>query len=175
MIPQTKSPQPTPTIDLRAITRYPKLCKTRVILYWDWNRENAFEWILAGQSQIMLSDRKNDNVSLDARMDATDREHDSAYAFKLPIIGLRLEHVWYHTSHFVAWVNPNEPEDFNVPDAGYNPTKDPNAYRCKECKGKEAHIIVPNFVPPSNLPLFELVKGKKIEIEIGPAYPKEEE
>ncbi len=167
--------QPIPTIDLRGVTRDTTLCTTIVQLHWDW--QTQFRWILAGQCQLR-TDRKPEHITLDARMEgATDREHDAAYAFKLPIIGHRFEHVHYHTTTFTAWVNPNAAEDFHVPAStfkpkGYDLRKHPESYPCEDCKGEEAHIIVPYFVPPVDRELYNLVKGKMVTIEIGPTYPE---
>lgn len=168
--------QPTPTLDFRQITREPKLCRTVVTLHWDFRTE--FQWILAGQCQIR-TDRKAHNITLDARMEgATDREHDSAYAFQLPIIGHTFERVDYHTTILTAWINPNEPDDFRLSAStakpkGYDLRKHPEAYKCKECKGADSHTVVPYFVPPPFPKLFQLVAGKRITIAIGPAYPEQ--
>jgi hypothetical protein len=45
------------------------------------------------------------------------------------------------------------------------------AIRCKKCRPQ--HVIVPEGYfggPPTDLELFKLVRGKKVEIKIGPAF-----
>ncbi len=165
--------QPTPTIDLRPITRDPHLCRPSFTLHWDWETEST--WIMAGQCQLR-TDRKPDSISLDARMDgATDREHDAAYAFQLPIIGHRFEDVLYHVTTLTAWISPNALSNFHVPAStfkpkGYDLRNHPESYNCESCKGDDAHIIVPYFVPPVDAELYKLVRGKRVTIRIGPPH-----
>ena len=111
----------------------------------------------------------------------TDFEHDSAWALRLPLIGLTWDGllVHYHTAHLLAWVDPDDLDGFNVPGPGYDPAKLPGAHKCKDkqCLKNDptGHIIVPegNYVPPTNPVLYRQVRGKMLEITIGPT-PKED-
>ena len=168
---QPEKEQPLPTIDLSKICRRSAQCKTRVQVEWDW--ETRFDWILAGEAQLcQQNDRHDGRWRLQAYLVAgvTDFEHDSAYALRLPLVGVTLDSVLYHAMSFTAWIDPNaetdKSSDFRVPPPKYNPMKDPGAHKCKVCKGKNAHVIVPEgmYVPPFDAKLYELVRGKKVNI-----------
>lgn len=173
-----------PLTDLRPISRDVKRCVAVVVLKVDWDSQNDTKWLILGSASIVRrgGDRHEGQWSLQARMDSTDFEHDSAYVLQLPLIGLQLDGlaVYNHHAHFVAWVDPNNPGDFHVPSPGYDPRKEEGAHRCKhpQClkddKGKkiEAHIVVPEgfYVPPFNLELYKMVRGKKVEIRMGPVF-----
>jgi hypothetical protein len=105
-------------------------------------------------------------------MDATDFEHDSAYALSLPLIGLEFQGVHYHQTQIRAWVGVN-PEHFHVPLPGYDPTKHPKAVVCTNCPKK--HPIVPEgfYFPPFERELFKKIRGREVLIKVGPA-PSEE-
>jgi len=159
--------------DLRPITRDADKCRTVVTIHLDWQTKE--KWLEFGQAQIRFQQESRPSDGrhrLEARMTAgvTDFEHDSAYALRLPIVGLTFQGTDYHQTHFTAWVDPNEADhDFHVPRSGYNPMRHKDAWKCKECKGKESHIIVPEgfYVPPYDAELYEVVRGKRIEILIG--------
>ena len=172
-----------PMTDLRPISRDAERCVATVILRVDWDSRNNMEWLVLGAASIVKRSEKCEGQwSLQARMDATDFEHDSAYVLQLPLIGLTLDGlaVYNHIAHFVAWVDPNNPGDFHVPRPGYDPTKEDGATICKrkECVKTEkgvtshGHVIVPEgfYVPPFDLELFKMVRGKKVEIRMGPVF-----
>jgi hypothetical protein len=157
----------------------------QVTIELGWGPDGRIErvnWLVFGQANLRPSrDRPDGRWRLDARMTGgvTDFEHDSAYALKLPLIGVVFENVDYHASVFTGWVDPNinvdDSSEFRVPRQGYDPTKLPDAHMCKtgECK-KNPHIIVPEgfWLPPFDLELYRAVRGKKVEIRISPVYPK---
>lgn len=168
--------------DLRAITRDTDKCRTVVALYLDDYTRTS--WLRFGQAQLS-SERLAGQYRLEARMTegVTDFEHDSAYALRLPLIGVQLDgsFVRYHTTYLIGWIDPNAEEDFHVPDPGYDPAKLQDAYRCRDARclrdNPDGHIIVPEgyYVPPSNPHLYKLVAGKRVEIAIGPAWPERSE
>jgi hypothetical protein len=45
----------------------------------------------------------------------------------------------------------------------------PDAYECKSEHCEELHIIVPegNYVPPNDVELFKMVRGRFVEITFG--------
>jgi hypothetical protein len=163
--------------DLRGISRRAEACLTTVRIFLDpGDDRNGMDWILCGSSDLHTTrDRPTGKWILSARMTegVTDVEHDSAYVFKLPLVGLTFTDVYYHTSRFSAWVDPNVGEwlpDFRVPLPGYDPTKHPEAFICTDCK--ESHVIVPEgfYVPKFEANLYKLVAGKQVEISIGAVY-----
>ena len=197
MIKKHREPKPAPIemsppireapaeTDLRGISRAADCCLTTVILRVDWDIK--LKWLVFGLAELCRqSDSKNDGRwRLEGRMTSgvTDVEHDSPYVVRLPLIGLQLDGlaVCYHTTHFVAWVDPNDPTGFHVPGPGYDPTKHKNAVLCKvkSCREEspKGHILVPPgfYVPPFDPELFRLVRGKQVEIQIGPVFKGEEE
>jgi len=154
--------------DLTSITRDADKAHTRVRILED-KYEPSKPWLDFGELQLRNEGRI---CWLAAYLSngVTDFEHDSAYALRLPIIGLRFEAIMYHTTYITAWVDPDGTEDFNVPRPGYNPAKHPESVMCNsEYCVREPHIIVPQgfYVPPFDEELFEAVRGKKLEITVG--------
>lgn len=108
----------------------------------------------------------------------TDREHDSAYACRLPLIGVEMESIQYHHTVVVAWIDPDNPEDFRVPLPGYDPRTHPEAVLCEDpdClkmpteEGGGPHIIVPEgfYCPPFHDDLYRAVRGQRVEITFFP-------
>jgi len=177
--------------DLREVTRHSDLCLTVVSIQTvSWDRNSRVKWLVCGQSRLCpQNDRPDGRWKLEAYLPSgvTDFEHDSAYAFRLPLIGVQFEGVSYGQTTVLAWIDPNEdPElgmsDFHVPRPGYNPMKLPGATLCKAkdhgytCH-KKPHMIVPekHYVPPTDKDLYEAVKGKRVEILFSPVFPKKED
>ena len=160
--------------DLSDITRRSDRAMTTVIIQPDYRGINEpLKWLEFGEAQL----RKEERICwLSAYLteDVSDFEHDSAHALRLPLIGLEFKHLWYQSAYFRAWVNPNNPDDFRVPRAGYNPMKHPDAYTC-EAEYCEPHIIVPEgyYCPPHDVELYDAVKGREVEIIIGLRHKEE--
>ena len=151
--------------DLTDITRNSKIAKTTVYLQDRYG--NKVPWLILGEVEVR-NEGKICWLSAYLTEGVSDFEHDSAHAVRLPLIGLKLDHVWYHTTYITAWIDPNDSESFHVPKPGYNPMKHPEACMC-EADYCEPHMMVPPgyYVPPHDAELYEAVKGKKIEISIG--------
>ena len=181
MSPKVITPQP-PTLnivketDLRSITRDSARLRTDVILLEDPDGCRQIRWLMAGESRLTRNDHLNIWL-LEAHLGggATDPEHDTAYAFRLPLIGLTFEMVAWHDARFSAWVDPNVGAEevggsFHVPWPGYDPAKAPGAVVCKSKSCHKRHVIVPEglYVPPFDPALYEAVRGKRVAIHIGP-------
>jgi len=170
------------TVDLRPITRRADTCLTTVHVHMDWDERRKVKWLVFGEAHIQKFERKSQYL-LKAYLpaDVTDFEHDSAYAFRLPLVGLELDPLVlsYHQVSFVAIVDPNNPEDFRVPRPGYDPLKMEGTTTCtyhERCKAKP-HLIVPEGFyagPPFDRELYEMLRGKRVEIAVGPAPSKKE-
>jgi len=153
-------------VDFRSITRDADKCLTKVYIYMGhkWEGHEAMqEWLTFGSCYL----RNEDSLCwLAAYMNygITDFEHDSAYALRLPLIGLKFLRVFNHATHLEAYVDPDNASEFCVPSPGYNPTMLKEAYECPDCK--EHHMIVPEgyYVPPFNEELYNIVRGKKLDI-----------
>ena len=165
---------PIEEIDLRGISRYSENLKCTVYIREpeSWRDE---PWIHLGQ--VSFRNIGKGKADLIARMDATDFEHDSAYVIVLPIIGLRLDEVYYHQTILEGWICPEDgPDNFHVPSSSdYDPTKLPDAYICEDERCNR-HPIVPEgyYVPPFDEKLFNRVRGCRVKIYLGPAKDFEE-
>lgn len=171
--------------DLRSITRHSDRCLTVVnVQLVNWDSRTRVEWLVCGQASIQKPSNPDlGQYTLKAYLPAgvTDFEHDSAYAFQLPLIGIELVSVDYSQTTLRAWVDPEGSEDFRVPRPGYNPMELPGAKTCKlkvhghQCY-KNPHKMVPEGYfagPPPDEELFEAVRGKRVEILFSPVYPKD--
>lgn len=168
--------------DLRDITRESDLCETIVRLSLDWNRDSVrrpeIDWLKFGQAQLCR--QKESSFEGCWRLEAylkegvTDFEHDSAKALSLPLVGVQLAPIGidYHRTHLIAWVDSSQDdyENFHVPRPGYNPMAHPKAYICESEHCEAPHPIVPEgfYIPPFDVELFNFVRGKKVEIIVGP-------
>lgn len=168
-----------PVLDLRAMSRDSDTCLTQVSLFPDWDSKNGFVWIQAGQTSLRQK-RNGDPIfghTLTCYLNkgATDVEHDSAYLFQLPLVGLTFVSLFYHQVTFGAYIDPTldtsyDGDRFSVPNPDYDPFKE--ADRCKSCKGKEAHKFVP-YLPPNNMALYQKIKGMRVEVVVSPVMPDE--
>lgn len=171
------------TVDLRSITRRSDKCLTTVMLQLTWDEREKVKWLVFGEAHIQKFERKGQYL-LKAYLPAgvTDFEHDSAYAFRLPLMGLEMDELFlsYHQTRLRAIVDPNNSDDFRVPRPGYDPLKMEGTHTCKaydQCKEKP-HLIVPEGFyagPPFDRKLFELVRGKRVEIIVGQPHDEEDE
>ena len=159
------SKQLIPTLDLRGLTKPASLTIVKLFPS-SWNETQAFDWILAGEVNLNLNRR---DASLDCRLDrCRDREHSAAFAFDLPLIGVTVKGVGRGIVTFEAWVDPNHEHAFYVPSPGWDPRKDAKPCPDRGCE-EEPHFIT-DFLPPPNPELYQKVKGKKVEISIGPVF-----
>jgi hypothetical protein len=155
--------------DLRSITRSEQ-CITDVYLIHDYKQ---VPWLRFGAAQLRHNERTRSS-SIAARLTAgvTDFEHDSAYAMRLPLIGVEFEKEFEYSIVLLhGWVDPSASEDFHVPLPGYDPSSLPGATVCKDARCSEPHPIVPEMHfagPPSKdcRELYEKVRGKRVEIRI---------
>lgn len=155
-------------LDLRPISRSSDLCEVTVTLENIQHLRN-FLWIRAGQADLRLERRQWLNVR--GPDGVTDSEHDSVHILSLPLIGVTMQHVFSHNVTISAYIDPSEVQDFRVPPPDYDPTKHPEAYTCKDPRCERPHIISPRcYQAPVNPDLFEIVRGKKVEIVFGPVF-----
>jgi len=175
-----------PEIDLRRICRNSDRYETR-ITYKD-DMYNRREWLRLGQASLTpleggdvrrwylksyLAPRNAEETS------PTDFEHDSAFACRLPLVGVELKIINHGNTVVTGWIDPNAydglHEDFHVPaDSDYDPRSHPNAVMCEveNCikgplkNGYGPHIIVPEdfYVPPFCAELYNEVRGRFVEI-----------
>lgn len=172
-----------PNMDFRPLSRNADKILTTVILYTDHERS---EWIKLGE--ISLRERGNNFNgiwSLGAYLsNATDFEHDSAHLMKIELVGVTFTAVEYGQTRFEGFIRGDAEDDFRVGGPDYNPLTLKGAHICKgtrkdRCKWADGkpHPIVPEgfYVPPANVELFNIVRGRRIEVITGPVKSKEEE
>lgn len=164
-----------PHTDLREITRRSDLCETTIDIIDEYDRVRH-RWITCGEASVQMPDgRSRDLVRLTSYLGrgATDFEHDSAFAFQLPLIGWRFENAFYQKVSFIAWVPAlGDPGDFAVPDPGYNPFEMEDTENCdlEHCEHLHHPIVSEGkYIPTGNDELYKRVTGRKVRVTFGPA------
>ena len=154
-------------LDLRAVTRDSNRAFCYIQL--DADHEGMKPWIECGRIEIQSRGEKFPQL-LAARADygVTDFEHDSAYIFRIPVVGVRLDMVYQGGTTLVCWI-AGDADDLRVPTSSdYDPTKLPGAFRCTDCE--KHHDMVPEGAyagPPPDPKLFALLVGRRLEIRFG--------
>jgi hypothetical protein len=171
-VPTKKAVVTEPSIytDLRGITREADKVVTEVTL--DIGKRTP--WLVFGQANLRpVEHGRVWFLESYLKDDATDGEHDSAYALRLPLIGVTLDGIYYHTTRIEAWVYPGNFHDFRVPLPGYDPFKLEGSGTCKRCEPH--HLMVPEgfYVPPFDQKLFEFARGLRVDISIGDVMPED--
>lgn len=160
--------------DLLSVSRSPDRCRTSVSIRLDWDWKQT--WLLFGACQLSATNQGRTHY-LEGRASegVTDFEHDSVVLVRLPLIGVQFDNllVHGHTTHLVAWVDsePSRKENFHVPRPGYDPASRKDAWTCQDQGCQKPHRVVPEgfYVPPFDEELYEAVRGREVEIRIGPA------
>jgi hypothetical protein len=169
---KTKETEPLVQLtDLTAISRDADRCVTVVTLYQESLRQSPVQWLRYGRGNLypMNNHHRPGLWVLAARLGrgATDPEHDSAFAFKLPLVGVEIERVEEGNVWAYGFVDAYDGEEFHVPRPGYDPFKRATICRHMACGNK--HPIVPEgcYVPKHDAVLYEAVKGRLVEIRMG--------
>ncbi len=155
--------------DLTAITRSSDKVQTIVRLCDEFGQRES-EWLVLGECGIRLARESLRPARwwLQAYLNqgATDWEHDSAFALRLPLVALEMQMVLGSNVFLGAIIDGRDPEEFRVPPPGYDPISDGDTCESEHC-GKR-HPIVPEgrFLPPENPELLRAVVGRQVEILI---------
>lgn len=167
-----------PELDFRKLSRNADKILTSVVLVTDLTRT---AWIQLGE--IMLRERDASHYRGVWRLgaylqDATDFEHDSAWLLQIDLIGVEFTAVEYGQTRLHGYIKADSEEDFRIGNADYDPIA-----AGKECKGTKKeycrrgtpHVIVPEgfYVPPVNAELFNIVRGRRVEITTGLSHKEE--
>jgi hypothetical protein len=167
--------------DLRHITRSGAGVLMVVVSLEDLGRRDV--WLRAGGATLRWH-KNGAELRAYLRDGATDFEHDSAFAFTLPLIGLQMDYGFgvCGSIYFEGWVSP-DPEMFRVPGPGYDPLS--SSYTSTLCSGKdcggEPHRIVAseNYSgPPHDKSVDQrqaLVAGRRVSIQLYPWRPEKTE
>jgi hypothetical protein len=149
----------------------------RTWVHVEMDDESQARWLVFGAASLMpFPDRRDGRWILEGCIsgNVTDFEHSTARLARLPLIGLQFQHTSQGQARFVAWVDPNlDPgyhSDFHVPRPGYDPRTHAKTSKCDDphCSNK-GHLVVPEgfYVPPFDLDLYKLVRGKKVLLILG--------
>lgn len=158
-------------LDLRSITRDSHLVQATV---WIGHEHEQVQWIITGRAS--LEERGNGRWNFSARCSygVVDTEQDSAYAVNFDLIGVTSVGASSSRARYHGWIAiEDRMSGFNVPEPGYDPVKEPGAYKKKIKSGdfEDELTFVPNYLPPDNNKLFRKVYGQRVMIVFGP--PKE--
>jgi len=155
--------------DLTSITRSADKVKTVVYLCDEFGHREL-KWLVFGEC-CLLPARENQRPTrwlLQAYLGhgATDWEHDSAYALRVPLTALDMQMVMGSNVMLGAVIDGRNPDDFRVPPPDYNPIAAGEVCDSDSCERK--HIIVPEgcYLPAPNLKLLPEVMGRQVEISI---------
>lgn len=173
-------------LDLRSVTRE----GAEAFLYVDTadysDNGPMRQWIHCGRIKLQGPDRRGYRpwiLSARAREGVTDLEHDSAYIFQIPVVGVELEFIENGWTYLSGWIG-GEPDDLRVPTKpDYDPAKLPGAEICEDCEYRDesegkSHPIVPEGYwagPPASRKIWEQLVGRKLEIRLGPPLKKEDQ
>lgn len=160
-IPAGMNPPKVAQLDLTKYCRHSDKLITTVEL--EVNSERV-PWLKLGECEI--ASRREGTIWMfrSYLLNCTDGEHDSSQIVRFEVVGLQYEMTMYGQSYFNAWMRADDPDDFRVPTPDYDPLK--GATKCKDCKGKDAHMFA-DYLPPRNEDLFEMVRGCKVRIVTG--------
>lgn len=176
-------PEPRPGlrvehIDLRAVTRDSDrfVCEISIDSGDYSSGGSRKPWITCGRIQIQFPDRggaRPATLSARAAYGVTDFEHDSPYIFQIPIVGFHVSFVENGMTYVECTVGGNA-EDLRVPTAaGYDPTRLPGAYVCKDKHCEEHHAVVPEGYfagPPASQEIWQNLVSRRLEIVFGPLH-----
>jgi hypothetical protein len=164
-----------PDMDFRPLSRNSDKISTTVTLYTDYERS---AWIKLGEIQLREHNSNHRGVWMLSAylLNATDFEHDSAHLLKMELVGVTFTAVEYGQTRFEGFIRADDEDVFRVGGPDYNPLLLKETTRCKRCRGKEAHPLVPegHHVPPLNAELFNIVRGRRIEVVTGILHQKED-
>jgi len=134
-------------LDFTKVTRDADKTRTRILIKPRYGMQSLE--IVCGRTNLNRNrDRTPSYERLTARASygVIDFEHDSAYIFQIPLVGVALDFVENSTVYYSGILLGRDPEDLRISlDTDYDPTKLKGAYKCngKECRSGKSHMIVP--------------------------------
>lgn len=161
-----KRPPWLPEVDLRSISRPGMRTSISVVVGL-----RAWPWITLGALHYISLEHQDGRHFLEARMrdGVTDFEHDSVHILVLPICGVQFKGLYGGCAHIDCVLDAYRPNDYRVPRAGYDPTKeDKDVVTCTKCE--EPHLIVGEgfYQPPEDIEGYAKLRGRRLQIHIGP-------
>jgi hypothetical protein len=164
-----------PDMDFRPLSRNSDKILTTVTLYTDYDRS---AWIKLGEIQLHERDNNHRGAWMLSAylLDATDFEHDSAHLLKMELVGVVFTAVEYGQTRFEGFIRADDEDTFRVGGPDYNPLLLKGTTRCKRCRRNKTHPIVPegHYVPPLNAELFNIVRGRRVEVVTGVLHQEED-
>lgn len=167
-------------LDFTKIGNRPKEARTLVRINAsdcsrDWGGSDDVSWMMLAASSLTYFERQNLWLfRADLGDKFVDVEHDRGVLVSMSLVGVSLTSVRGNCVEVVGWVDTMQGDDFKVPSASYDPTKDPETEPCtyKGCKEESKHFIIPNYICKPNPTLLKKVGGRKVTILFRP-YAKE--
>lgn len=167
----------TKKIDMREVTRDSKYFRTQIRI--EPQRHYPRVEIVCGRINLRFSGRDGQYGELSARAQygVTDFEHDSAYVFRIPIVGVKFNFMDNGWTSLTGLLLGKEPEELRLM-AGYNPlllegtvlcndercTRDPEEKK----RWPQGHPIIPEgyYAGPimKNTKLYQQLVGSTVEI-----------
>ena len=156
-----KRPSWLPLIDLRAVTRDSEHVETVISVRW---QGVFFPWLRLGS----LTRTEDTWLGAHYGHGVTDEEHHGAYAVRIDVRGLALEHCHGGVWQFGAWI-AGAAEAFDslrVPDVSMLSVSEiPTRRLCESC---ETPHLIATFNPSPECKLWGQIRGCRIRIETFP-------
>lgn len=153
-------------VDLRSCTRD----SNRVVTTISITGPNGYPcpWVTCGR--LDMHTREDGQSILSSKTDAVDQSHDTARAFRLPLVGFTMRN-FISDGHmfFTGYVLADDDQDFRMPVAGWDPYKGAEKCPDEDCDFDHEHRIVPEGQwagPKHNKALYKATKGMKVEVRI---------
>lgn len=132
------------------------------ISYTD-DRYQSHELIQCRGARIELPREKGIQGFIEAALKATDQEHDTAKAFRFPVVGVEFKFASGGATYLSGWAL-GPPKDFHFPPLD---KLAPKTYPCPSCTGKDdAHLMTNDYLPQTSEEMFILLNGRAISIRI---------
>lgn len=157
-------------LDLRKFTRNSEQIVSTISVVDETGVQHP--WIMCGEVEIKPPHSRTGTITLAAYMDnATDREHDSAYAFMFELFRLDFKYISSGLSWFEGIIsvptNRFDMDKFRVPAPGVDLFEGSKECNSKYCDGRKHRIV--DYLPKPNHELWKRLGGHSITLVTGAA------
>lgn len=171
-----KPPSPAPLLDLRPHTRRSDRCLTRIYLVTP--DHHRYLWVVGGELNLQtVGDAAQSRWILKMYLGhkgltCVDREHDSAYAFYIELLGVAFDSLHYHQTELRGWIKMYEPDSFHVPKKlDFVPDGQATCDN-KDCaEDPDKHYVIDKFTPEPNLSLYKKIQGFQVVVAVDTLDP----
>lgn len=167
-----------PVLDLRPCTRNSDFCLTCIWVIDSHRKEHL--WIVGGEAQLLRAGDSDLNrgrwylkmYGTAKGLNLVDREHDSAYALYIELIGVDFDSVAYQQTSLYGWITPQDPESFRVPKSNDLLSTGDLPCELEECQ-EDPHYMTDYYQPAPDAELYERLMGRRVHVTFAPVDPKE--